>query len=146
MRFQNPMAQYLPVNAEIDSFLGTIFPEVHGPNLIQNLFFAFRQSFLLKKVLIPGRNHHFETEGIETLQVLMQTPAEGSVPEMNQANIAHFSHEIAAPPLIDFELDGDRNRAVVGPGHMSETMMHMGGNRRWFEVEIRDKVDREGYC
>jgi hypothetical protein len=25
-------------------------------------------------------------------------------------------------------------------------MMHMGGNRRWFEVEIRDKVDREGYC
>src|SRR5258708_20882499 len=118
---------------------------MHRRGAIQRRFLGFCQSVLVQKVLIPGRNHHFETVSVETLQVLVQSPAESAVSQVNKADLAHYPNEIAALPAIDFELDSDRNRAVVRPRHMSQTMMDISADRRRVEYEIRYKVDRKWY-
>src|SRR5258707_2013102 len=145
MRLQNAVVEQLPVYAKIDSFLGPTLAHMHRQAAIQRRFFGFSQSLLLQKMLIPGRNHHFETVRVETLQVLVQSPAESAVSQVNKANLAHYPDEIAALLTIDFELGGDRNRAVVRPRHMSQTVMDMSADRRRLEIEIRYKVDRKRY-
>src|SRR5260221_13012197 len=94
---------------------------------------------------MPRRTKHFETVSVETIEYLVQSPAESAVSQMNKAALAHYPNEIAALPAIDFELDSDRNRAVVRPRHMSQTMMDISADRRRVEIEIRYKVDRKSY-
>jgi hypothetical protein len=67
------------VHAQENPVLYRTIANMQGPDSIDRFPLSFGHAFRLQQMFSPGRDHHFDTEGVEPLQVFVQPPAEGAI-------------------------------------------------------------------
>jgi hypothetical protein len=112
----------LPVHAQEVPEIGQIVTDVKCARLIDDFAFILGQAFLHQEVLGPGRVHHFHAVSIWATEVFVQSPTEGAIPQMNQTKFTQNIKHILPEHSIDFDINHNRNRAVMRRWNMNQFM------------------------
>src|SRR6266403_5811247 len=102
-----------PVHTEIIAFQRYLFDNVQATNLLDDFLLRFREPLTLQQITRPRWNHHLDSVGIGARQLLVETPAECPVSEMNQTQLSHQPKKFTTVQPIDLKLERYRNRSVA---------------------------------
>src|SRR6516162_8961786 len=121
--------------------IGWIGSHMQRSGLVYHCALSLGESFLHQQVLRPGWIQHLHAIGIWPAEVLVKSPRERSVAQVNHP---YFSHRLEGFPSkrpINFHIDHDGYRPIVGRRNVNE-LMRSSRDWRGFEVEGAGKVDR----
>src|ERR1700747_1580294 len=122
------------------SELRRLGPDVKRSGLIYDLAFSLGQSFLHQKILRPGWVRHFDAISIRPTQILVQSPGESPVPQMDQPDFSQCFKSIFSKHPIDLNIDHDCHRAIMRRGNVNQ-FMRSSNYGRGFEIERSSEVD-----
>src|ERR1700751_2594795 len=115
-------------------------PDVKRSGLLYDLAFSLGQSFLHQKILRPGWVRHLHAISIRPTQILVKSPGESSIPQMDQPDFSQCFKSIFSKRPIDLNIDHDCHLAIVRRGKVNK-LMRRSSHGRGFEIESSSEVD-----
>src|SRR5262249_30235996 len=130
----------LPINTKKMPELGRLGSHMERSCLVNHRLLGLGKSFLHQKVFCPGWIKHFHAIGIWPAEVLMKSPGERPIAQMNQPYSSQSFEDFSSKRPVDFHIDHHGDRPIMGRRNVNQ-LMRRSSYRRGLDVEGAGKVD-----
>src|SRR6516164_1079769 len=109
------------VDTQESSDLRRLFTNVERSCLPHGVELLTSEPLLQQEIFRPRRIHHFHTIGIGPAKILIQSPAERAISQVNQPDFAQDVRQLSTSLPVDFDIEHDGYWTIPGSRHMDES-------------------------